>query len=46
MMTHWFWLLLTIGCLAWYSGITLYVAWYGAFDIRTMLKRLSDDHRK
>jgi hypothetical protein len=40
MMEHWFWLLLTAACLAWYSTITVYVAVRGAMDIRQMLERL------
>ena len=39
---HWFWGLLTIACLAWYSTITIYVAVKGAGDIRQMLRKLSD----
>ncbi len=35
-----FWWLLTAACLAWYTGITLYVAIKGLFDIRAMLRRL------
>ena len=36
-----FWLLLTLACVAWYSTITLYIAWRGAIDIRQMLRRLA-----
>lgn len=36
-----FWLVLTIACVVWYSTITLYVAFKGAFDIRGMLARLA-----
>jgi len=39
---HWFWWLLTAACLVWYSTIAVYVAIRGVFDIRSMLKRLSD----
>ena len=35
-----FWLLITIGCLAWYAGVTVYVTVRGALDIRSMLERL------
>jgi len=42
---HWFWWLLTAACLVWYSTITVYVAIRGVFDIRSMLKRLSDGAR-
>lgn len=36
-----FWKLLTIACLAWYSSITVYVAFRGFKDIREMLKKLN-----
>ena len=39
-MSHWFWLLLTIACVVWYSVITVYVAFKGAIDIKNMLARL------
>ena len=39
---HWFWWLLTAACVVWYSTITVYVAIRGFFDIRGMLRRLSD----
>ena len=39
---HWFWLLLTIAALTWYTTVTVYVAIRGAFDIRSMLRRLRD----
>ena len=39
---HWFWWLMTAACLVWYSTITVYVAIRGVFDIRGMLRRLSD----
>ena len=42
---HWFWWLLTAACVVWYSTITVYVAIRGVFDIRSMLKRLSDGAR-
>ena len=38
---RWFWSLLTIAVLAWYSSVTLYIAYQGAINIRQMLKRLS-----
>lgn len=37
---HWAWFLLTIGCVVWYSTITVYVGIRGYFDIKTMLKSL------
>lgn len=42
MGSHWFWLGLTILCLIWYSVITLYVAVRGGFDIKHMLRALSE----
>jgi hypothetical protein len=39
-MTHWFWLLLTIACLVWYSTVTVYVGFKGIADIKQMLARL------
>jgi hypothetical protein len=38
---HWFWLLLTIACMVWYSTITIYVAIKGVADIKHMLARLA-----
>jgi hypothetical protein len=43
MTEHWFWFLLTIACLAWYSLITIYVAVRGTVDVKTMLARLSGE---
>lgn len=40
LQNHWFWGLLTLACLVWYSTITIYVAIKGAGDIREMLRRL------
>jgi hypothetical protein len=39
---HWFWALLTLACMVWYSTITVYVAIRGVADIKTMLSRLRD----
>ncbi|MDD4872631.1 MAG: hypothetical protein PHR77_18935 [Kiritimatiellae bacterium] len=39
---HWFWFLITMACVVWYSTITIYVAIRGVFDIKHMLTRLSD----
>jgi hypothetical protein len=39
---HWFWWLVTMTCVVWYSTITLYVTVKGAADIKGMLKRLAD----
>jgi len=41
MTEHWFWWLITMACIAWYSTITVYVAIKGAADIKQMLARLS-----
>ena len=40
---EWFWFLLTIACIVWYSTITIYVAIRGSYDIRNMLARLAND---
>jgi hypothetical protein len=42
-LIEWFWLLLTVACLVWYSTITVYVAIKGGYDIRHMLARLADE---
>ncbi len=39
-----FWWLMTIAVVAWYSTVTIYVAIKGAIDIKSMLKRLEDQH--
>lgn len=39
-MNHWFWLLLTVACVVWYSVVTVYVSIKGASDIKNMLARL------
>ncbi len=41
LQNHWFWGLLTLACLVWYSTVTIYVAIKGAGDIRQMLRRLA-----
>lgn len=41
MKGQWFWLLVTICCILWYSTVTVYVAYKGIKDIREMLKRLA-----
>ena len=41
MPEHFFWWLLTVACVVWYSTITIYVSWKGIADIRDMLHRLS-----
>ena len=42
MAEHWFWGLLLLAVLVWYSAMTIYVAVRGSLDIRQMLRRLSD----
>ena len=37
----WFWGLLLLACLVWYSTVTVYVAIRGAVDIKQMLARLA-----
>ena len=39
---HWFWWLVVMACLLWYSTITVYVAIKGGYDIVHMLRRLSE----
>lgn len=39
---HWFWWLLTIAVIVWYSTVTIYVAIKGAKDIKTMLRRVKE----
>ena len=46
LMEHWFWFLLTIAALVWYSTVTVYVAVQGVRDIRTMFRRLSSSQSK
>ena len=43
-MAFWklFWLLASLGGVAWYIGITWYVAWKGSHDIRIMLRTLKE----
>jgi hypothetical protein len=42
---HWFWGMMTIACLVWYSTITVYVAIKGVGDIRNMLRNLSSSKK-
>jgi hypothetical protein len=39
-LEHWFWWLITMACVVWYSTITVYVTVKGISDIKVMLKRL------
>jgi hypothetical protein len=40
MSRHWFWWIVTMLCLLWYSTITVYVTIKGFADIKQMLARL------
>ena len=40
MTEHWFWWILALACILWYSTVTVYVAVKGLGNIRDMLKRL------
>jgi hypothetical protein len=42
---HWFWWVLVVACLVWYSTITVYVSIRGVKDIREMLDRLARGER-
>jgi len=46
MRNHWFWWMLTMACVVWYSTITIYVSIKGAADIKNMLKRLDATKRR
>jgi hypothetical protein len=39
---HWFWWLVTVAVMLWYSTVTVYVAVKGTLDIRHMLRRLKN----
>jgi len=41
MTEHWFWWLLTAAVIVWYSTVTVYVAFKGVTDIKTMLRHLA-----
>ena len=41
MLDHWFWLIVTMACVAWYMTITVFVAFKGFFDIKTMFTKLA-----
>lgn len=43
---HWFWGLLALGVLAWYTTVTVYVGYKGAIDIKHMLRDLAADHAR
>jgi hypothetical protein len=42
-MGEWFWLIMTIACIVWYSTITFFVAYKGIGDIKSILKNLKDN---
>ena len=42
MMNHWFWFLIVVLVVVWYSSVTIYVSIRGVLDIKEMLKRLAD----
>ncbi len=46
MTAHWFWWLLTIACVVWYSTVTVYVTIKGVKDIKGMLGRLEKKQRQ
>lgn len=37
-----FWWIVVMGCLVWYSTITIYISIRGVRDIRSMLSRLKE----
>ncbi len=39
---HWFWWLLTMAVVVWYSSVTVYVAIRGTLDIKQMFRRLRE----
>lgn len=39
-MLEWFWWLLVMACIVWYSTVTVYITVRGMSDIRGMLDRL------
>ena len=40
-----FWLILTLAAVIWYTFVTAYVAFKGVADIKEMLKKLGDKDR-
>ena len=46
MILKWFWCLVVVGSVAWYSVLIFYVGIKGAHEIVGMLRRLSGDTRK
>jgi hypothetical protein len=45
-MRYWFWLVITIACIVWYSTVTVYVAFKGIADIKQMLARLATEAQR
>jgi hypothetical protein len=43
---HWFWWLVTLAVLIWYSTVTIYVSVKGTLDIRQMLRRLNEGEKQ
>ncbi len=43
---YWFWSLLALACLLWYSTVTIVVAFKGVLDIHGMLSRLQQESVK
>jgi hypothetical protein len=43
MREHWFWWVLTVAVMVWYSTITVYVGVRGSMDIKRMLARLKEN---
>ena len=42
MREHWFWFILLLAVMLWYSTMTVYVAIRGLGDIKQMLRRLRE----
>ena len=42
MMNHWFWFLIVVLVVVWYSSVTIYVSIRGVMDIKEMLRKLAD----
>ena len=43
---HWFWLIIIVAVIVWYSTITVYVTVKGAKDIKSMFARLKAADKK
>jgi hypothetical protein len=41
-IAKWFWFIIIMAVLLWYSTITIYVAIRGSIDIKHMLRRLAE----